>query len=144
MDHSNNLNPAPRTKRGPFVPPVNQTPLENPLWRDKRRPVFGQPWSFTTYTLYPDRLIIESGILSIKREEIRLYRVMDITMRQTLLQRIFRIGTLRMTSMDSSQPRCSIRDVCFPEQVMQLLSDVSNNERLKYGFSMMEFMGPGF
>lgn len=126
------------------IPPAQSDVIEEPLWRDKRRPFFGQPWSFTTYTLYSDRLIIETGLLSLRQEEIRLYRLMDITMRQSLMQRIFRVGTIRTHSMDSTTPHYSIRDICFPREVMRLISDTANAERKKYGIGMMEYVGPNW
>ena len=123
------------------IPPTRNNVLETPLWRDKRRPFFGKPLSFTTYTLYADRLMIDSGILTLRQDELRLYRLMDIKLHQTLLQRLFGVGTIRLSSMDSFSPRASIRDVRFPREVMRLLSDTANTERRKYGLSMMECMG---
>lgn len=59
------------------------------LWKDRKRPIFGLPLSFTKYKLLEDKLLIDSGILSIKQEEIRLYRIMDITLKKSIWQRIF-------------------------------------------------------
>ena len=46
-------------------------------WQDRKRRMFGLPWSFTKYKLTDDKLIISTGIFSINEEEIRLYRIMD-------------------------------------------------------------------
>ena len=140
MENQYHIEPKDHTN----IPPNPNNTLEEPLWRDKRRPIFGKPWSFTTYTLYADRLIFETGLLSLKQEEIRLFRLVDITLNQSLLQRIFRVGTIRISSMDSSTPRYSIRDVKYPREVMKLLSDTANTERQKYGFAMMEYIGPSW
>jgi len=125
-----------------WIPPETSDTLTNPIWQDKRRPVFGKPLSFTKYILYPDRLIIESGLLSIRREEIRLYRIKDITMHQTVTQRLFKVGTLKLQNMDPSAPRCLLRDILMPGEVMQLISDLANKERIALGFGLMEFMNP--
>ncbi len=122
------------------VAPVNDTPLEYPLWKDKRCPFFGLPLSFTTYTLLSDRLIIESGILTKRREEIRLYRILDITMNQTLFQRLFAVGTLKVSTVDASARKCYIRDIPTPVEVMELLSDMSNRERQTLGCALTEFL----
>ena len=44
------------------------------LWKDRKR-YFGLPLSFTRYALSDDRLFISVGFLSIKDDEVLLYRV---------------------------------------------------------------------
>ena len=52
----------------------------NIIWQDKKRPFFGLPLSFTTYTLYKDRLYTTVKFLSVHEDEVRLYRIFDITL----------------------------------------------------------------
>ena len=47
------------------------------LWKDRKR-YFGLPLSFTRYALSEDRLFTSVGFLSIKDDEILLYRVRDL------------------------------------------------------------------
>ena len=47
------------------------------LWKDRKR-YFGMPISFTRYSLSEDRLFLSVGFLSIRDDEILLYRVRDI------------------------------------------------------------------
>mgnify|MGYP000064782610 FL=1 len=53
--------------------------MPNIVWKDRKRTLFGLPWSFTKYSLSDDRLFISTGFLSTKEDEVRLYRIMDIT-----------------------------------------------------------------
>ena len=48
------------------------------IWRDRKR-FLGMPLSFTRYALSEDRLFLSVGFLSIKDEEVLLYRVRDIS-----------------------------------------------------------------
>ena len=41
------------------------------LWNDRKRIIFGLPWTFTKYKLTEEKLIIQTGFLNIKQEEIR-------------------------------------------------------------------------
>ena len=41
--------------------------ISNYIWRDRKRPIFGLPLSFTVYTLLEDKLLIDTGILSTKQ-----------------------------------------------------------------------------
>ena len=50
------------------------------IWRDRKRPFLGLPWSFTIYTLTEEKLLVKTGILRQKEEEVRLYRIMDATL----------------------------------------------------------------
>ena len=52
----------------------------------QKRPIFGLPLSFTVYTLLEDKLLIDTGILSTKQEEIKLYRIMDLTLKRSIFQ----------------------------------------------------------
>jgi len=64
------------------------------IWKDRKRSILGLPLSFTKYILLEDKLLIETGFLNIKQEEIRLYRITDITLVKPFSQRIFKLGTI--------------------------------------------------
>ena len=66
------------------------------VWKDRKRTLFGLPWSFTRYYLTEDKLIIETGFLSRREEEIRLYRILDITLQRPFAQRLFGLGTVHL------------------------------------------------
>ena len=59
----------------------------------KRWLFFGLPFTFTKYTLTNRKLLINEGLLTSKENEILLYRVLDITLQRTLLQKMFGLGT---------------------------------------------------
>ena len=72
------------------------------IWKDRKRPFLGLPLSFTKYELTEQKLLINTGLLNVKEEEIRLYRFVDVTMEQSLLQRIFGVGNLHCDTNDRS------------------------------------------
>ena len=94
------------------------------VWRERQRTIFGLPWTFTVYKLTEDKLIIESGILSKKEEEIRLYRIMDLTLKKPFWQRIFGMGTIHCCTADKSTPEFDISKIKNPSQVRDMLSDM--------------------
>ena len=73
------------------------------LWYDKKR-YMGMPISFTRYSLSSDRLFLSTGFLTIRDEEILLYRVKDLNTKRTLWQRLFGVGTITVASSDKSMP----------------------------------------
>ena len=72
------------------------------IWSDRRRLWCGLPWTFTTYRLTEDRLFVKSGFLNLREDEVRLYRIKDLVLRRSLLQRMFGLGTIQIISSDSS------------------------------------------
>ena len=109
------------------------------LWQDKKRPIFGLPLSFTKYQLLEDKLLIDSGILSVNQEEIRLYRIMDVTFRRSLFQIIFGVGTIHCCSADKSTPEFDIKDIKNAFEVKELLSSQIEKERDAKRISGREF-----
>ena len=112
----------------------------NYIWEDRKRPIFGLPLSFTKYKLTNEKIIIESGLLSITQEEIRLYRIMDVTVRCSLWQRLFKVGTIHCCSADKSTPEFDIKDVKNPIQVKDLISKSVEEERNRKKIASREFM----
>ncbi len=114
--------------------------VNNYIWSDRRRPIFGLPLSFTKYKLTEEKLLIETGLLSISQDEIRLYRIMDVSVKCTLIQRIFNVGTIHCCSADKSSPEFDIKDVKNAMQVKELLSKKVEEERQKKRIGTREYM----
>ncbi len=110
------------------------------VWRDRKRTVFGLPLSFTVYKLTNDKLLIESGFLSKKEEEIRLYRIMDLTLNRPLGQRIFGVGSIHCCTADKSSPEFDISKIKNASEVKNMLSDMVEAERDKKRVSAREYM----
>ncbi len=110
------------------------------LWTDKKRPFFGLPLSFTRYTLTKDKLIITVQFLSLHEEEIRLYRIMDVTLKQSFLQRLFDVGTIHCCSVDVSSPEFDISSVRMPRKVRDMLSEAVDTQRKERNVTSSEFI----
>lgn len=109
-------------------------------WKDRKRIIFGLPWSFTRYRLTDDKLIISTGLFSIKEEEIRLYRIMDITLKRTLGDRLWGLGTIHVCSSDKTTPEFDIKRIRQSVDVKEMLSDMVETARRKNRVSAREFM----
>lgn len=109
-------------------------------WSDRKRIIFGLPWTFTKYAVTDEKLIIRTGILNIKEEEIRLYRIMDFTLKRTLFQRLWGTGTIHVDSADKSTSQFEIESIKNPEIVKNMLSDMVEEERAKKRVAGREFM----
>jgi uncharacterized membrane protein YdbT with pleckstrin-like domain len=111
------------------------------VWSDRKRTIFGLPLSFTVYRLTEEKLLISTGFFSTKEEEVRLYRIMDVTKHRTLGQKIFGLGTIHCCSADKSTPEFDIKNIKKVNEVKELLSDMIEKERDRKRISGREFMG---
>lgn len=109
-------------------------------WKDRKRIIFGLPWSFTKYSLTDEKLIVKTGFLSTKEDETRLYRIMDVTLKRSLGERIWGLGTIHVCSADKSTPEFDIKRVKKSETVKNLISDMVETERERKRISGREFM----
>lgn len=112
----------------------------NIIWKDRKRTLFGLPWSFTRYVLTEEKLIVETGFFSRKEEEVRLYRIMDITLHRSFGQRIFGLGTIHCCSADKTTPEFDIKRIKNSVAVKNRLSDLVEAERMEKRVSGREFM----
>jgi uncharacterized membrane protein YdbT with pleckstrin-like domain len=114
--------------------------MPNIVWKDRKRTLFGLPWSFTKYSLSDDRLFISTGFLSTKEDEVRLYKIMDISLKRTLGQRIFGLGTIKCCSADKTLGDFEIKNIKKSKDVKELLSEMVENERNRKKVTSREFI----
>jgi len=113
---------------------------ETILWQDKKRPFFGLPLSFTKYTLLEDKLLIDKGFFVKKQNEVKLYRIVDFSIRQNLIQRLFNIGDIKVSSSDNSEADFIIKEVKNPFDVKETISKKVEEERKKNKVIAGEFL----
>lgn len=117
---------------------------EEYIWEDKRRPLWGLPLSFTKYRLTTEKLLINTGVFSLTQEEVRLYRIMDVTVKCSFFQRLFHVGTIHCCTADKSTPEFEIRDVKNAIRVKDLISKNVEEERDRKKISSRELMHTEF
>ena len=117
---------------------------EELLWKDRKRlPLFGLPWTFTSYQLTPSKLTIKTGLFTQREDEIRLYRVKDISYTQTLIERLWNTGTLHVVSVDASVPHMDLKSIKNAKKVKDVLSQVVEEARRANGVRTSEIIGNG-
>ncbi|MBP3618685.1 MAG: PH domain-containing protein [Lachnospiraceae bacterium] len=118
-----------------------QTGVNEILWRARKRlTFFGLPWTFTVYRLTKDRLLIKTGFFTTREDEVRLYRILDISLKRTLIQKMFGLGTIQCHSSDKTMGHFNIVNVKHSYDVKNLLSDLIEKERMEKRVSNREFI----
>lgn len=113
------------------------------FWKDRKR-YFGLPLSFTRYALSDDRLFLSIGFISVKDDDILLYRIRDISVKRTLWQRIFGVGTITVQSSDKTHPTLELKNVKDPMRVKELLHDLVEEMKMKRRMRFGEILGSGY
>ena len=113
------------------------------VWKDRKRIIFGLPWTFTVYKLTEEKLFVETGFFSKREEEIRLYRVMDLTLKRPFGQRLWGLGTIHCCTADKSTPEFDILRIKKSKEVKDMISDMVEKQREEKRISAREFMSDG-
>ena len=113
----------------------------NTVWSDRKHTLFGLPWSFTKYILTDEKLLIVKGLIRQTEEEIRLYRIFDLSLVRSLRDRIDRVGTIHCCSGDKSSPEFDIKRIRNPREVKEMFSDLVEKQKIARGVSVREEMG---
>ena len=112
------------------------------IWKDRKR-YLGMPLSFTRYALSEDRLFLSVGFLSIKDDEILLYRIRDITTSRSIWQRLFGVGTVTVMSSDKTMPTLQMKNIKNPVAVKELLHRQVEEMKIRRRVRLGEIMTTG-
>ena len=99
------------------------------IWKDRKRTFCGLPWSFTKYAMDEERLFIDRGFFKTTSDEVRLYRIMDVSLTRTLRQKIWGLGDIQVHSSDKTLHDFTIKAVKKPMEVKELLSQNVEKQR---------------
>lgn len=108
----------------------------NLIWKDRKR-FMGMPITFTRYGLSKSRLFLSVGLLSVQDDEVLLYRVRDLTVKRSLWQRLFGVGTVTVKSSDRTTPTLLLKNIKDPMSVKELIhqqvEEAKDKRRVRVG-----------
>ncbi len=114
------------------------TAQEEVLWEGK--PYLKEIARNTNYVVTNQRILITTGLLGRKEEQIDLARVKDIRMTQGLSDRIMGIGQIEIISTDPSTPEFRLVGVKDPQRVRDLIWEATNRRRKEMGIRHREIL----
>ena len=103
----------------------------------------GLPFTFTVYSITDKKLLIKKGLLTRTYDEIMLYRITDLQLKNSFSQTVFGLGlgTVRVYSKDTSDGTLEIRNIRHAREFYETLSSNLETERLRYGVRASELIG---
>ncbi len=110
------------------------------LFKQRKRNWCGLPWTFTVYSYDEERLFVKSGVFSIREDEVRLYRILDISLKRSFIQRIFGMGTIVIDSSDKTMKCFELKNIKQSREAKEQLSQLVEEERQRKRITGREFM----
>lgn len=113
---------------------------EGILWRERKRTFLGLPWSFTIYSCSEEILYIKRGFFNQSEDEVRLYRIMDLSLKKTFGQRMFKVGTIHCCSSDKTMKDFDIINIKHVDAIKKQLSELVEKQRVAKRVTSREYM----
>ncbi len=114
--------------------------VEETLWSDRKR-ILGLPISFTKYTLTEERLVRRIGLFNTETDELLLYRIMDIEMRQSFGQKLVGVGTIVIHASDRTTPMMELENIKKSNDLKRYLSRLVETIREEKQITGKEMFG---
>lgn len=101
-------------------------------FRERKRWVFfGLPFTFTIYTVKEDTLTVNTGFLNKEENDCYMYKVQDVTLKTSLFERIFGLGTIVCYTGDVTNPQLLLQHIKNAKPIKEFILEQSEIARRK-------------
>lgn len=97
----------------------------------KRWTFFGLPFTFTVYTVTEEIITIDSGFLNKEENDCYMYKVQDVKLNTSLMERMFGLGTITCYTGDTTSPELKIMHIKNAKAVKNFILEQSEIARRK-------------
>ncbi len=109
----------------------------------KRWLFFGLPFTFTKYYIKEDMLTIRSGLFKIVENDCYMYKIQDVQLSNSLIERMFKLGTISCYTGDNTHPQLILLHIRNARAIKDFLLKASEEARLKRRTVNMLDIGSG-
>ena len=101
-------------------------------FRERKRWIFfGLPFTFTIYTVKEEVLTVDTGFLSKEENDCYMYKVQDVTLKTSLWERIFGLGTIICYTGDTTNPQLVMAHIKNARAIKDFILEQSEIARRK-------------
>lgn len=99
---------------------------------ERKRWVFlGLPWTFTKYTVREDMITRDTGFLNKEENDCYMYKVIDVILKESFMERIFKLGTVVCVTSDATDGKLELRHIRNAKAIKNYILDQSEKERIR-------------
>ncbi len=111
---------------------INNDEDNSVIFKERKRLLFfGLPWTFTKYTITPDYITIDKGLINTTEDDCYMYKVSDVKLSTSLFEKIFKLGTITCYTGDITNPQLELVHVKNSKEIKAYLLKQSEIARLK-------------
>lgn len=99
---------------------------------EKKRWLFlGLPFTFTRYVIKEDMITVDTGVFTKVENDCYMYKVQDVTLKTSLLERIFGLGTIICYTGDTTNPQLVMAHIKNARAIKDFILEQSEIARRK-------------
>lgn len=99
---------------------------------EKKRWLFlGMPFTFTKYYIKENTITIDSGLLKKVENDCYMYKVQDVELVTSLMERIFGLGTVVCYTGDTTHPKLILEHIKNAKEIKNYILEASEEARMK-------------
>lgn len=102
------------------------------VYQERKRVLFfGLPWTFTKYLISDDMITVDTGFLRVEENDCYMYKVQDVKLTATLIERMFGLGTVTCYTGDVTSPQLVLVHVKHAKDIKNYILKASEEARIR-------------